>query len=399
MKKAKNEFVSNLIGLGSVNVLNLIIPIITMPILSRALGGDGYGIVLLFSSVTIFMMIIIDYSVNINGVRDVALNPNSLESIYIRFQGVRCLFGMVYFPLAVLYCYYNISEINFNNIVELLFVSIIGYYFMAPWFHQGTGTLIFFSGVSTVLRLLQILLIIIFVKDRADLLYALRINAYVFLVNGVLLYLYRKFKFDFSFSIINPFKLKEIKNGFGNFIGDFSPNLYSNLPPLILGGLVSSNIFASYSLALRLINVAGSFQSIICRSMYPIAAKRKINVNAFLLINIVLSLVPIIFILTSSDFLIEWFLGNGFDEAALFLKLGTLGILFYAISSSLMFAYVLPNNHDALFRKISLFSSIVPAIVGYPLIYLFGALGAISMFIFARFCFAILYLFNYLKLK
>ncbi|HBA9762166.1 TPA: oligosaccharide flippase family protein, partial [Escherichia coli] len=90
MKKAKNEFVSNLIGLGSVNVLNLIIPIITMPILSRALGGDGYGIVLLFSSVTIFMMIIVDYSVNINGVRDVALNPNSLESIYIRFQGVRC---------------------------------------------------------------------------------------------------------------------------------------------------------------------------------------------------------------------------------------------------------------------------------------------------------------------
>ncbi|MCV5307653.1 hypothetical protein OFC24_32090, partial [Escherichia coli] len=80
------------------------------------------------------------------------------------------------------------SEINFNNIVELLFVSIIGYYFMAPWFHQGTGTLIFFSGVSTVLRLLQIFLIIIFVKDRADLLYALRINAYVFLVNGVLLY-------------------------------------------------------------------------------------------------------------------------------------------------------------------------------------------------------------------
>ncbi|UDQ78777.1 oligosaccharide flippase family protein [Erwinia rhapontici] len=68
----KKEFLRNFAGLASSNLINLLIPLVTMPYLSRVLGSDSYGVVLLFSSVTIFTMIITDYSTNITGVRDCA---------------------------------------------------------------------------------------------------------------------------------------------------------------------------------------------------------------------------------------------------------------------------------------------------------------------------------------
>lgn len=397
--KLRQEFLSNLIGLSSVNILNLLIPIVTMPLLSRTLGSTGYGIVLLMSSVYIFMVVIVDYSVNINGVREAAKQENSLDCVYNKYQGVRLILSLMYLPIAIIYCYYNIPSLSILNIFELMTISSLGYYLMAPWFHQGTSTLMFFSFAAVAIRLMQVALIVIFIQKDSDLLLMLRLNAYTFILNGIVLYFYRKSKFSLHFSLKNKINFSEFKKGFGNFIGDFSPNLYSNLPPLLLGGLVSPHIFACYALALRLINVSGSFQSILCRSIYPIASKKRIDIIAFMGSNVIVSLIPIGILFFFSDQLITWFLGNGYSEAALFLKIGSIAILTYSISNSLLYGFFLPCNYDKYFRNISLASSIIPALIGYPLIYFWGALGAMLMFVFARTSFATLYFYYFIKLR
>lgn len=399
MSNFKKDFFNNLIGLGSLNILNLLIPIITMPILSRSLGSEGYGIVLLFSSVCIFMMVIVDYSVNINGVRDLAVENENPSLIYERYQGVRLFFSLVFFIGALGYSFCTIRQINLLQTTEILSVSIVGYYLMAPWFHQGSSTLIVFSLFSVVLRILQVVLIIFLVQDKNDLLNALRINSYVFLINGILLYLYRRVYLKIETQRWFSLSFLEIKKGFGNFIGDFSPNLYSNLPPLIIGGIVSPHVFACYALALRLINIAGSFQTVICRSIYPLASRNKININFMLLGNILISSIPIGIILFFSDYIVTLLLGEGFSETTFYLKIGVIGVFMYSISSALMYGFFLPNRHDSIFRKVSIFSSVFPALIGYPLIYFMNATGAMLMFVFARTCFASLYFYFYTKYK
>lgn len=395
MNKLRKEFLNNFIGLSSINILNLLIPLITMPLLSRHLGSAGYGYVLLFSSVTIFMVIVIDYSVNINGVRDVAKGNSENQSLYQRYQAIRLFFCLISTPFLYLYCLYNINIVNPLVLFELTIVSAVGYYLMAPWFHQGTSSLLIFSAITISIRVLQILLIIIFIKSSSDLIFVLRLNSYFFFLSGVILYLYRKKSFGVKEKLINKNIVQDIKDGFNNFIGDFSPNLYSNLPPLVLGSLVNPHIFACYSLAMRLINVAGSFQSILCKSIYPIAAKKKINVKSFLIFNITVSFIPILILLLYSDELVFLLLGHGYEDTIEYLNVSCIGIFLFSISSSLMFSFFLPNHLDGLFKKISVISSVMPAIIGYPLIFQMGAEGAIFMFIFARACFAFLYLFHY----
>ncbi|MFG6656288.1 oligosaccharide flippase family protein [Scandinavium sp. M-37] len=396
------EFLSNFIGLSSINVLGMLIPIVTMPYLSRVLGAEGYGIVLLFSTLSISMMIIIDYSTNITGVRECALNTknsNQLTSVYIKYQGIRLLLTFLFIPLSIIYCYYFFANFDFLFYLELLSVSAIGYYLSAPWFHQGTSTLAFFSFITISTRLIQLLLLFVFVRDADSIHSAMRLNAYAFMATGIILAIFRYYRMNVKSLKSYRFSLQNFKEGFDAFIGEFSPNLYSNIPPLVIGAMVSPVVFACYSIALRITNIAGSFQSIAAKSVYPMVVKGSSSLKALFAINLLFALVPFLLILTFGHEVVNLFLGEGYEEAYWYLLLCSPGIILYSFLCSFSYGYFLPKKMDSIFKKISLISSVIPALIGYPLMHFYGATGAILMLLLARTLFALLYFYYYLKLK
>lgn len=396
------EFLNNFIGLTSVNVIGMLMPIITMPYLSRVLGADGYGVVLLFSTLSVFMLVIIDYSTNITGVRDAAENignPERLNEIYAKYQRLRLILTLIYIPLSLLYCYLFFSGNNVWFYLELLIVSALGYYLSAPWFHQGTSTLPFFSVVSVSSRLVQLFLIFLVVKNHDSVDMAMRLNAYSFLLTGVGMYMYRRYRMRIAKSKPHTSIMKDFKEGFDAFIGEFSPNLYSNIPPLVIGALVSPLIFACYSVAIRITNISGSFQSIAAKSVYPLVVKGTSSLRLLLIINLFLSAIPFFSILFFGKEIIGVFLGKGYEQAYIYLMLCSPAIVLYSILCSFSYGYFLPKRLDAHFKKISLISSIIPAIIGYPLLHFYEAFGAIFMLLLARAFFAGLFVFYYVCLE
>lgn len=63
------------------------------------------------------------------------------------------------------------------------------------------------------------------------------------------------------------------------------------------------------------------------------------------------------------------------------------------------YGYFLPRHLDREFRNISLFVSLVSAVTGYVLIYLFSVTGAIAMFVFARMLFVMCYALTHRRLS
>ncbi|TOP20771.1 hypothetical protein CGH20_25060, partial [Vibrio parahaemolyticus] len=69
----------------------MLIPIITMPIITRAIGLELYGQYLLFVTMLTFGHTIIDYGVQYSGVRVAAknrANKLALETAYADYQGL-----------------------------------------------------------------------------------------------------------------------------------------------------------------------------------------------------------------------------------------------------------------------------------------------------------------------
>ncbi|MCT4702595.1 oligosaccharide flippase family protein [Enterobacteriaceae bacterium H20N1] len=403
MKKfVSKEFLTNFAGLSSINVLGILLPLLTMPFLSRSLGSESYGVVLLFSSLLIFMVIIIDYSTNINGVRDAAVNMNDkslLQDIYDKYQGIRLFFALAFIPLSLIYCLLYLSLFDTWQYIEVILVSVLGYYLSAPWFHQGTSTLAFFSVISIFTRLLQTVAIFYFVHDENSAFIAMRLNAYFFLISGFIMYLYRLKRMRIKESYKISFPLKDLKEGWDTFLGDFSPNLYSNIPPLIIGALVNPVIFACYSLAIRMINIAGSFQSIAARALYPLIVKGTATFRILFCINLIMSIVPVVIIIFFGRDLVLLLLGNGYEQSYIYLLICTPSIILYSILCSFAYGFFLPNRHDKIFKRISIFSSVIPAFIGYPLIHFFDVYGAIFMLVLARAMFAFSYSYFYWRLN
>lgn len=403
MKRFYNmEFLKNFIGLSSINVLGMLIPIITMPFLSRVLGADGYGIVLLFSSLSIFMLVIIDYSTNITGVRDAAGNINDiaeLSRIYSKYQRLRLILTLLYIPLALLYCHIYFHNMSLMFCLEVIFVSALGYYLTSPWFHQGTSTLSFFSFSTVSVRIIQVLLMFSLVKDSNDLETVIRLNAYAFLITGVTLYIFRKQRMGIIRVKERTPLINDFKEGFDAFLGEFSPNLYSNIPPLIIGAIVSPVIFACYSIALRIINISGSFQSIAAKSLYPLVVKGTSTMRVLLLINLILSAIPFLAIMFFGNEIIHFLLGSGYELAHTYLIICAPALILYSIICSFSYGFFLPKRLDSYFKKTSLFSSIIPAIIGYPLMHQYQVYGALIMLLIARGLFVIMFVYYYLKVK
>lgn len=391
------EIASNFLGLSSINILNLLVTLITMPYLSRVLGPECYGVYFIYFTALTFAIILTDYSTNITGVREVARAEtlDELQRVYSYTQSIRFIFGVL---SLIIFSGYTLGVTSGQNILFVLFyyfISILGYYLTAPWFHQGTSNMKFLALSTFVARVIQVGAIFLLVRSPGDLHYAIISNALVFIVTGILIVAYRYRRVGIRENICFTHSLAKIKSGFDSFVGDFAPNLYSNIPLLIIGVLTTPAVYASYSVAMRLTGIAGSIQMMLSKAAYPAIVKGRGTLTSLLWVNILLSLPPIIAIVFFGDFLINRFLGPGYTDAALYLTYLSAGILFNGILSAFSYGYFLAQSLDKSFRNISLFVSVISAIFGYVMIYFFSVTGAIAMFVFARLLFAICYFVMY----
>ena len=78
------NILKNIFSLSFVNFSSYIFPIIITPIVSRALGTEGYGIYLFFISITNYVFLVIDWGFQFYGPRKISLSSkkNHLSILY-----------------------------------------------------------------------------------------------------------------------------------------------------------------------------------------------------------------------------------------------------------------------------------------------------------------------------
>lgn len=401
IKNRFSETAFNVLSLSLINVLNLVMMLVTMPYLSRVLGPENCGYYFIFISASLFAGILTDYSTQITGVRQIAQhqNPTQLQPLYTEYQAVRMLFGLCSCLIFTTYTRYTVPPVSIITALSYFVLTLGGHYLTAAWFHQGISKLSALAVSTLVSRLLQIAALLLLVKSPGDMLTAVFINAFSYAVTGICALWYRvtclSIKEHLNFNQL----LRTIRQGWNSFVGDFSPNLYSNIPLLVIGSLVSPPVFAAYSMAMRLVAIAGAVQLMLSKAAYPVIAKGKGQFIHLMYLNILLSLIPVLIIWLYGDQVMALFLGNTYPDVADYMRYLSPGIFFNGILSAFAYGYFLPNRHDRVFRNISVFVSLVSAVAGYGMIYACSVTGAIAMFVFARILFVFCYVLAYRRLN
>ncbi len=398
----KNEITKNLLSFGAIDILGLLIPIITMPILTRALGPSQYGVYMLLLTILNFGHTIIDYGTQFTAVRILANNrdsPKEIAKIYQETQGLRLFLWFIYSLFSILYTNIMIANDLALYMLFAAFTYLLGYTLTPLWFYQGIGAVDRLMKVSLVIKLLNFSVILVFVNSPSDFKYILASLCIPMLMGGIYLSYIASKKYNVGPPTFSKLK-SSLYDGRDVFIGLLAPNFYNAIPTIALGSMYPPAEFVNFAIASKLSSVVVTIQGVVAKALYPIISRiKESQVNKLLIINGAVSLIPMAVLFIFGDFILFVFLGEDFSGVNQYLVIFTVGVLFIGLSSAISKGFLLPHGYDSIYRNVSLRVSFISAIICVFGIYFWGLIGGTVAITLARVLFFIDYFACYSRLK
>ena len=395
----------------SIQFMNILAPLITLPLVVKALGTDGMGKIALVSSILSYFLILGSSGLTSFGNKIIA-RSNEKEHLIQSFNKVlnlQILYVTISLFAFVIYIFF--LGFNLKSFLLILILQLISTYFDFTWFFYGINKIKVLAIRNFFIRLLGILLIYFFVNTPND------ISKYLWIlgISNLLA----------NISVILVIKeyigLDRIRFGFGFEKDDLLSSLYIILPMFIMA--IYSNIdriiIFSYSKnfgSVGLYDVGMKFISIcavLIVSLRPIMISKisnnfgnvnKIEELVFKSISLVLYIsIPICFLLfIEIETFIRLFLGEKFIESAFIVRILTIQILFTGIGDIFVNQILISIGQE---KKVFIIISVLCLLmIGLfvILIPIFGIHGAALTSVLAHFLILVLefyYVNMYIKIR
>ena len=146
-------------------LLNFLIPVVVLPILTRALSQDALGKILYYESVGRYIAMFLLLGIPIYGVREIAQNNKKLKGDHSSFILSMISLQLILTGLITLIwlIFFEINTFNFLTIAMAIFAG-----FSLEWALQGLEKFKTIALRNISVKLVYLLFIIIFIKDEED---------------------------------------------------------------------------------------------------------------------------------------------------------------------------------------------------------------------------------------
>jgi O-antigen/teichoic acid export membrane protein len=273
----RNKSIQNFLFLAFIQSSNVLITIISMPLLIQGIGVDQFGLVNLALSVIVMFNILVVFGYNLTAPRLVAINSEdkiALSHIVSNVFSAKFLLACV----AALIILVGIYGLNlFKGYQTILVFSLLLLFSEATlplWFFQGMEKMKMVSIANVFSKLLFLMGIVLFIHSPEQSkwvnfmlgLFGVGINltllVYIHTLLGIRLY-------RPEFSAI----WQSLKDNVLLFFSSFASFVSINGGLIILSFFSGAETLGMYSLAERVIMVLRLFPSLIVQAIFPSAAK------------------------------------------------------------------------------------------------------------------------------
>ncbi|WP_074401063.1 oligosaccharide flippase family protein [Morganella psychrotolerans] len=388
----------NILYMYIIYTLNILFPLITVPLITNSLLIDEYGKYSLAYSVFSLCLIFTDYSFNSTSIREYA-NAKTIyrrNYIYCLTQSIKYKIALLSSALSTIYIHYMFSSTKLSLLYFIAtYLGLIGYSLYSTWHYQATNTLKNNTLLIILMKCTSLIIIYLCVKyTLTKWIYIYIASTMIYLPFGFL----AKYKPDKNYKTKIKTQLRKLKYGFGLFTAEFSPNLYNLIPVIIVADFITHDRYATFSLANRLNLIICGFFYVFLKACYPYFCKKN-NINHYKLIffSFLFSTMGYIIYLVIGKEIIGFLFGSEYLDSFYYLKYIFIGIIFISISEPIQYIYLLPNNKD---RLITITSICVVVISLCFLLIFFNTYhewAVIVAVILARFLYSLVYTTHLIK--
>ena len=326
-KICSSKIFKNGIWLTILQLMNTVIPVITIPYVTRILGTNEYGVFSISLNWILYLQVLVEYGFGLSGSRKVALlneNDNKqLNQLFDNIISARIILLIISFLILNILCLvFNFSHQTYISML-FLFIMIIGTTFQLTWLFQGKQDMKFITIINVISRIISVLLIFIFVNGPDDIyLYCILYSITLLLSSIISMIVARKkYNLKFKFAKFN-YVINEFKDGIYLFASSAMTKIFSGFGVTILGIYTTASITGIFSAIYKIPYVLTMFFSPISQAIYPFISQkfangdqigrkyvRKIGIPIFIIFGILS-----IFIITFNKIIINILFGTDYSN-------------------------------------------------------------------------------------
>lgn len=178
----------NLLAMYLLQVANVAIPVLTLPILMRAVGVERFGLIAFAQVVVQYFVLTIDSGFNNSALREIAAHrdrPGAVLQIYWATQAIR---GVVLLLASASFLLLVFAVPTMAAHWELYVLSLMaawGSFLFSPWLYQGLERMRFTAALHVTGRIVAAVALVLFVREPDDFVLAAGIQASSLLISGL----------------------------------------------------------------------------------------------------------------------------------------------------------------------------------------------------------------------
>lgn len=312
-------------------------------------------------------------------------NRDDKEKLNYTFSSIyylQLIITLLVTGIYIIYAFFIESSYFQIEMIQLLYMISVA--FDINWLFCGLQKFKFTVTRSGIIKILSLILIFLFVKDESDL------NKYIFilagttLLNQMILWPFLKKEVKFV-KVSKKDILKHLKPTLILFIPVLATSIYKTMDKIMIGNMSNMSEVGYYENAEKMLNiimsVIGALGTVTLPQMTYLYSKnnkdefKKIFEKSIMFIFFIVFPVMFGFWATADD-LVNIYLGNGFSESAILLKLLSISLIFSTVAAIVRMQLLIPRSKDKEYIVSVILGAIINFFFNMMLIGKYKAIGA-----------------------
>lgn len=386
--KSEKRLTRNILSLTLVQIANYGMPLISVPVISRIIGPEKFGVINFAAAFIAYFTLLITYGFDLTATRKIAKDPtneqnrNTVCSEVFSTQLLLLMLATCLFFILV----YTVPRLQIDRKVMIFsFVICISTVFTQNWLFQAMQDLSKVAIFNLVSKILFTIAILMLVQKSDDYIWQPLLFGVIQTLVGVASFVWAVKKYNIKLSRVPVRRclqvLWEEKTIFFSLV---VVNLYTTTNTFILGIYQNSEQTGYYTAGQRLILIAQSVLTLpLTQALYPFIGK-AFGDNREHGLRVTQRIIPLIVLFTGTatlamillgPFIIGLFYGHKFDAAVPVFQILSLIPLIIALSNVFGIQIMLNLGMDKYFLRITAIGSVLSISFNILMIKEWGYIG------------------------
>lgn len=367
----------------ALQIVNLLLPIITVPYVSRALGTDGVGINSFTLATTQYFILIGTLGISMYGNRQIAYCRDNKEKMSRTFWSIYFLNLITTSIALVIYLIIFGTNKTYGYIYVIQSLNIVASIIDITWLYMGLEDFQKTVTRNMIVKIIGVLCIFIFVENRGDLTKYVFINSIMMVLGNAVMWMYLPKTVD-KIRVTGKDIVSHLRPTIALFIPQIAIQIYAVLDKTMLGLLADTSQVGVYEQSQKIVKLVLALVTSLGTVMLPrmsnlFAKKDRKKMNEYLnktLIIISFIAIPMTFGIAGISNEFTWFFGHGFEEVSILMMILSPILFLIAVSNVTGTQYLLPASRNTEFTLSVTAGAVVNVILNFMLISKYKAVGA-----------------------